>query len=256
MAGKLKARRSTAWPLDASWGIYRWRHPIAAPGERPTRRDGRLVPALPMGVPLGRVVIAAGKPALTVNALMGEAAPTLSGGDSGWTEVERPGRLSLTSWKGRAPHRLAVDLMFDGWADGVSVEDECADLERMAAKVPGEPGSPLLKIGGAIPHPEYVWVLDGLAWGAALRGPYGQRRRQAVTATFLQYVDDDLTLDAGERAQGLHLPASARPIVVHKGENLREVAKRVGIPVKRLARANDVRDPRKNLKAGRHLRRP
>jgi hypothetical protein len=135
-------------------------------------------------------------PPTDLRILLGPDRPEVSSGYGGWNEVERPKRTTVTTWRGQPARRMSVSLLLDNFEAGRSIEDDIRRLERLALPRPGgQP--PTVKVsapGGVIP-PTYEalpWVVDGIDWGDALMNVYGNRTRQEVTLTLLQYVSDDL----------------------------------------------------------------
>jgi hypothetical protein len=224
--------------------------PILTGGTKP-KTIARAFPTPPpipdANLPLGTLQIVGGNPLVKITALMGDSPPTITGGYGGWTDVERPGRMSLTAWKGGAPLRLRLVVMLDGYAAGASVQSQVANLEKLARRPAGAAHPPLVRVGGAIPHPSTNWVIEGLEWGdVALRDAAGRLVRQAATVSLVQFVDDDLIVErAAEKARSKR--TTAKRTRVHKNESVRDVAKRLKIDAKALAKANDIRDPRRKL---------
>jgi hypothetical protein len=207
-------------------------------------------------VPFGWVELVSGDPALRLRVRMGEGAPTVTGGYGGWQEVERPGRVALAHWKGASPLRLTLDLLFDGFDAGKSVEPALRDLERMTRRHANRASSPVLHVGGAVPHGNWSWVIEDIDWGDALRrSSDGHRVRQAVGVRLMQWVVDDLVVE-GAAARARFMKARTGTVTVRSDENLRAVAKRAKVGVSALARANAIRDPKRKLSTNRVLRLP
>src|SRR5262249_38077675 len=83
--------------------------------------------------------------------------------------------------------------LLDGWADDVSVEGRIADLEKMGRPTASDGEPPQLTIqsrGAAVPHLGLTWVISSIAWGDALMNAAGNRVRQFVTLTLVEYVED------------------------------------------------------------------
>ena len=168
--------------------------------------------------------------ALQVRALRGNTPPVPAGGFGGWQLVARPRRKALTRWKGINPFQQTLSLIFDGFDTDTSVEDSCLTLERMAQPPAARTDPPLIKIVGAVPHPELVYVIgdgnggDGLAWDASpIYSPSGYRVRQEVVITLLEYVPDDRIagLPAASRARQQASSDSARAAAAAGGHPTR-----------------------------------
>jgi hypothetical protein len=96
---------------------------------------------------------------------------------------------------------MDVPILIDNFAAGHSIEPQITQLERMAGRMrPGQPDHepPLVNFEsmGVVPHdnhrePQTEWVISNLEWGDADRNIDGNRIRQAVTVTFLEYIEDD-----------------------------------------------------------------
>jgi hypothetical protein len=135
-------------------------------------------------------------PPTDLTLLLGEERPEVSSGYGGWSEVARPKRTTVTTWTGQPARRMSLSLLFDKWNAGTSVETDIRRLERMALPRPGgQPPTVTVSAPGGVIPPTYEalpWVIDAIAWGDALMNVHGNRVRQAVTLTLLQYVTDDM----------------------------------------------------------------
>ena len=145
---------------------------------------------------VGRIRLWTNDPPLEVTARLGEERPNVESGYGGWEEVARPRRRPLTSWQGLPALRMTIPILFNGWASDTSQEGEIAALEKMAGgrlahARGGEP--PLVHIkalGSAVPYQGRTWVITELAWGEALMNQHGNRVRQHVTVSLLEYIAD------------------------------------------------------------------
>ena len=112
-------------------------------------------------------------------------------GFGGWTQIGRPRRPPLSVWQGTPGFTLTLGVLFNHYHDGTSVEPQIATLEKMAGPT-GSDGQPPRVIvdaaGGAIPHQGRQWVVNDLAYGDALMNGDGNRTRQKVTVTLVEYV--------------------------------------------------------------------
>jgi hypothetical protein len=204
---------------------------------------------------------------------LGDGSPGQTQGFGGWEEIERQRRKSLTTWKGRQPWRIPVAVLFDTLTDpgnGFLIERDIRNLEKLAGGgINGEPPIVRFDSGGLIPH-DYTdaghvkWVIDGIEFGDAIRNHNGNRIRQAVSITFLEYVADETLKEfaAKHRAQPGQKkckPAHKR-YVTKQGDTLIKIAKVQYHDAncwKSIVKANPkhkLRDPRRPLKAGIHLR--
>jgi hypothetical protein len=134
---------------------------------------------------------------LELTALLGPERPEVSAGYGGWDEVDRPRRTTVTTWRGLPARRISLDLLIDNLYEGTSIEPRIRKLERMASPTPdgGQPPEVRVRaVGGVVPtfYERRTWVIEGLAWGDAVMNRNGNRIRQAVTVTLLEYISDEL----------------------------------------------------------------
>lgn len=126
-----------------------------------------------------------------VKVLRGTAAPKITGGEGGWTTIDRPRRVGLTQWDGHTPYTMDVPILFDGHHTGSSVERDIRVFNLMAMGRDFTP-PPTVTIDGALPVAGAVWVIEGIDWGDIVyweispRGRYFRTRQDAV-AHMLQY---------------------------------------------------------------------
>ena len=141
----------------------------------------------------GYVRLRSNDPPCTVTARLSDTRPNVDSGYGGWTEVARPRKAPLAVWVGSTALRVSIPLLLDGWVTGQSVEPEIAQLERMATATSSDGTPPRVRFtakGAAVPHQNRLWVIDNLAWGDALMNANGNRVRQQVTVSLLEYVAD------------------------------------------------------------------
>jgi len=204
-------------------------------------------------VPPGQVTINSVDPPLSVAGWLGEEQPTVTSGYGGWTVVSRPRRYGLTDFVGLDPKRLSFSLLIDGLAAGRSVETEVRNLERMASIDAGRKTPSIVTVSGPLPWSTLQWVIEELSFNESTWSEGGDRIRQKITITLLQFVEDvRLKKLAAKKA------TSSTPYVVKAGEHLGEIAaKRLGDASrwKEIAELNDLRTPR-DVKKGQRLRMP
>jgi hypothetical protein len=147
----------------------------------------------------------------------------------GWESVPRPRQRGLTVWRGVEAVTLTMTILIDGVqgkagsdiqgsvisnrpgsvaerqlnppgpGEGVSVEQDCRTLERMAGGLtPAElPPPKLTLVGAAVPHDaseasQNRWVLNGLEWGDEIRrASDGARVRAFASLTLLLHTASD-----------------------------------------------------------------
>lgn len=217
-----------------------------------------------------QITLVAATPAIRVTGRRGLTPPIVKSGYSRWALIERRRRISLTEWSGADPIVLAVPILFDGFADGDSVEPACSQLERLAHPTDGsEP--PLVRVIGAVPHKEKTWHVSALEWDPepiySRRGGY--RTRQAVVVELLQAVSDDRLeqTPAAERARQAAASKAAksgsstaggRVYIVRSGDTLSGIAAKELGDYRRsreIADLNEIRDPN-TIRVGQRLRLP
>lgn len=192
--------------------------------------------------PVGWVRVTTTDPPLRVVARLGDERPNVESGYGGWEEIERPRRAPLTTWKSSPGLHLTLPLLLDGFVENLSVEPQIARLERMARPggANGEP--PHIKIssqGSAVPYQDRTWVISDIAWGDALMNKGGNRVRQALTLTLLQFVEDVYLADRSaanrrrrkaQQTKKRHGAASKRIVVKKKASVTRTTAKTITTP--------------------------
>jgi len=238
---------------------------------------------------VGYVRISSSDPPLAVTALLSEEQPVVEDGYGGWDEVVRPRRSPITTWRASPGLKLTLPILLDGWAQNTPVEREIAQLEQMGQPVASDGDPPRLRVsaaGSAIPYTDRVWVITALAWGDALMNQAGNRVRQQVTLSLLEYVHDVYltersaanqrrakaaasTTKQGARSKRVVAKASGKPKTKTKvratatggfglGESLTSIAARELGDADRwteIADLNGIRDPQ-NVDVGTVLRLP
>lgn len=191
--------------------------------------------------------------------LRGDGAPKMTGGGGGWQITPRPRRVSLTQWQGRDPYKMDVPVMFDGWANDVSVENQIAILNQMQMGKDLTP-PPTVTIDGAVPVKGIRWVIENIDWGDLViwrqEGDSAYRLRQDATVKFVQAVDDQrLKVGSGK----LNISSNPRIIQAKQGDTLRSLSKKYYKTVDKwqdIWRANpNIKDPKK-IKKGTDVRIP
>jgi len=182
-----------------------------------------------------------------VKVLRGDGPPKMVGGLGGWQQVARPRRTSLTQWIGCEPYQMDVPILFDGWHDKTSVEDDIRRLAKMATGADYSP-PPTVIIQGAVPVSDATWVIDNIDWGDEV---YWEETVQGKTYRLRQdAVVHLLEYQAEERLKITITKSLPNTYVVHRaGETLRSIAKAMYGNGKRwteIKKANPkIRDPNK-----------
>jgi hypothetical protein len=180
---------------------------------------------------VGWVRISSSDPPLSVTARLAEDRPNVEDGYGGWDEVVRPRRAPITTWRASPGLKLTLPILLDGWASDTSVERAVAQIEQMARPNASDGDPPRVKIaatGSAIPYQGRTWVITALAWGDALMNPAGNRTRQQVTLSLLEYVHDVYL--AERSAANRRRKKAAAPKTKAGAKAKRHVVKRSGKP--------------------------
>jgi hypothetical protein len=148
------------------------------------------VPAPP---PAGFVRITSADPPVAITARLSDARPNVTAGYGGWQEIARPRRRPLSVWTGSPGLRMDLPLLLDRFAAGTSIERQITQIESLALPTAADGSPPRVRFaarGGAVPHQNRVWVVDTVAWGDALMNRAGDRTRQQVTLSMLEWIAD------------------------------------------------------------------
>jgi hypothetical protein len=208
--------------------------------------------------------------ALALLCRLGDGNVDLTSGVGGWEEVDRPGRTPISRWRHRVSLRVDVPLWIAS-ADRTSIEPQIEVLTALAGRGPrwveAEPPHLIFDTGGVSPwdaqtYPDQLWVIDALSWGTnLLYNSAGNRYRQDVTVTLLQFVDDvaipDQSLAKRRQTRGkFKVPKTYH---VKKGDTLVSIARRELGSVDRWLEIRKLNpgartDPRVELKPGTVLR--
>src|SRR4051794_2909103 len=166
---------------------------------------------------------------------LGNTFPRPPPGFAGWDVVDLPGSVGITRWKGHDPIGIDLELFFNDDDLTNSVEDAIATLEAMAGRgIKRKKDQPsVLKVdaGGLMPYdwhqfPDTRWVINGLEYSTdpedLIVNTHGNRVRQAVTVTLLQFVDDQRLQS---RSFTTAKPATHRTYTSKAGDTLQSIAK-------------------------------
>jgi hypothetical protein len=162
---------------------------------------------------VGWVLLQTTDPPLRVNARLSDEQPKVESGYGGWEEVPRPRRPPITTFKGLPALRMTLPILLDEWVSGKSIEKQIGDLSLMGRAVGSDGEPPTVKVtatGGAIPYQGRKWVVSDLTFGDALMNDAGDRVRQQVTISLLEYVEDLYLTQKSVAAQQRTKQASAK----------------------------------------------
>lgn len=168
---------------------------------------------MPAPPPVGWVRIASSDPPVSILARLAADRPDVTAGYGGWQEVARPRRRPLSVWTGSPGLRMTLPILLDRFRAGVSVEREIGQLEKLALPTAADGSPPRLRFnarGGAVPHQNRVWVVDTLTWGDAEMNAAGNRTRQQVTLSLLEWIADVRVTDKASSAQTRRQAAAAK----------------------------------------------
>jgi len=163
-------------------------------------------------------------PGRSVDVILDEDAPVLSGGGGGWVATDRWGRKSITSWQGVQPYQLAFSALFDAkFAGKEDIESDCDELEAMYAPR-GDFNAPRhVIVTGASPGSDKTWVINDLSWKPSVRTADGKRRIAPFDIVLMEFVDPDSVIRATKRAADAS--NRKRLYTVRAGDTLASIAK-------------------------------
>lgn len=210
-----------------------------------------------MTLPLGKIKLISEDPPLELTVLLGDGEIGVSGGSGGYSEIERPKRVSLTEWQGHTPRSMELPIILDGYVSDRSVEKDVATLQRMARKISDDARTPLITVEGKVPLTNVIWVINDISWESQERSiATGNRIRQVASISLLEYVEGELTVRRKKHPQ-----KTFRLYTVKQGDTLGKIAAKLlgkasrWKEIKRLNPKPPIRDPN-NLKRGRKLKVP
>jgi len=177
-------------------------------------------------------------PPLSVVARLSEDRPNVDQGYGGWNEVARPRRSPLTTFTGSPGLHLTLPLLLDKFTTGASVEVDIARLQKMGQPTAADGEPPRVRVvarGGAIPYQGRRWVINDLQMGDAEMNAAGDRTRQHVTLSLIEYVED---VHLAQRSAANRRRAKAAAVKQKRGAAQKRVnAKRSSKAVKKKTRA-------------------
>lgn len=144
--------------------------------------------------------------------------PTLVSVGGRWSVIDRPRQQSFTVWNGDDLYRMDLPILFDGWDDLDSVEDQVAILNNMRLSKETFQPPPQIDIDGAVPVKGATWVIESIDFGQnVIWHEDGYRLRQDAVVHLLQYVE----------AETLKItpPATAHTYRVKAGDTLKSISK-------------------------------
>lgn len=116
---------------------------------------------------------------------------TIAAGVGGWEVLPRPFRTPMTAWTGSPGISWTLPLSFDGLdaTSSSSVERELATLESWGKPSDDRDVPPPLTVHAQVGRGAATakWVIQDIAYGAQVRNDAGDRIRQDLTLTLLEY---------------------------------------------------------------------
>lgn len=198
-------------------------------------------------------------------------APVQPAASGGWTTVQRARATSMTEWVGHDPITQDVAVMFDGFVNNDSVEQECKLLYRlMRTRVGSRDEPPVITCHSKdipLPFESTRWVVNSIAPGDEVRREKdGHRVRASFTVSLMEYVPGDVMVHKKNSPSKTHQKKQARKgksgetrvYIVKKGDTLQKIAAHeLGKQGRwhEIAKLNSVSGSAQ-LKVGRHLKIP
>lgn len=177
-------------------------------------------------------------PSRKLRALLGDTAPTPSGGGGGHATIPMPKQKALTVWQGigggnSAALTLTIPIIVGGAGNHVapSVQAPLATLIKMWRPDRDTAEPPVLKLrcaGDVVPYQQLPWVLSDFQWGDAVADLHGHKTMQKLVLVLLEFVSDqrlklvNLKDDKPQPAQVTY--------TVKKGDTLTSIAKHFKVP--------------------------
>lgn len=216
---------------------------------QPTTGQGRLPQQRKVSVPRGYLFLSCASPSMGIVVLLGPDPFVPTAGWGGYEVVDRALQVGMTIRKGVEPWQYTGSIMFDGYKNKMSQED---DLNSLLTCAHGDDkhGPGIISISGLPELNDWDWVIESLDFDAdtQIRRNDMSKIRQQVGMTIRQYVHPDYldsVDDAFKRPKG-----RTTVVVVKKGDTPHKLA------VRHHCRWQDIRDAnptRKILKANQHL---
>lgn len=127
---------------------------------------------------------------------LGDGPAQIADETSGWTTIDRPKDVAMTSWVGGQPLKMAIPIILDGWRRRESVNHKLSRLHDLVRTDDGDSRPPTFKVLGPVPFSGNRFVIESIEYGDALRAPAGTKDagklfRQELTLNLMQYVPPD-----------------------------------------------------------------
>ena len=133
-----------------------------------------------------------------VRVLLGSQ-PAAPVADGGWVVVTRPKKSGFTVFEGYEPHTMELSILFDGFAQGRSQEDDIDALNTIMRNPVGLMKQPSpVKLEGPVPMVDATWVIQSIFFDSStlVRAADGNIVRVAATVSLIEYVEADVLISA------------------------------------------------------------
>lgn len=130
---------------------------------------------------------------------------TITGGGGGYEVRERGGRTPLTAWVATPGRTWTLPLTFDGYdaTTETSVEQEIALLDSWSRPLDSTDEPPPLRVRARVGRAPATsrWVIDTIELGDQIRNTAGDRIRQDLTLTLLEYEPGNIKKGPAARSR-------------------------------------------------------
>ena len=195
-------------------------------------------------------------PRTEVSVKLGAGPPEWSGPGATWDIVGRPLRKSITQYTGTEPRSIRIPLLFDGFENGTSIDNNVDRLERLCDVDVALGRPPRVLIVGPVRDWSAKFVVSEISYGDAVVLPSGFRTRLEATVTCLEFQDGGLIVrSVGKKAKqkaGDKGGKRRTTYTVKKGDTLGSIARKLlgnknrarELQALNVARYPKLRDPR------------
>lgn len=200
---------------------------------------------------------------LLVDLDMGSGSPTITSGLGGYAEVTRPNDISITEWVSPTPIKQDIPIMFDGFAERQSVQED-VDKVFSLARNPGGTPSPFT-LYGPIQYSGMEYVIESITDnGSERQEGTGILIRQELVLHIMEHVASDSigifgSPGGGGGGAGGKGANDPKKYTVKDSDTLKKIAVKVYKKTsawKAIGQLNNIRDPNKKLKKGTKLNMP
>lgn len=128
----------------------------------------------------------------------------LEGGDGIWTTQDRYGRTPMTKWDGTTITTWTLPLSFDGFDQGRNVERSIAVLDGWRRPSDGDDEPAVLRVDAPLGRARATakWVITGIEWGDQVRNDAGERIRQDIRLSLMEYEPGQVKKGPAAKSRG------------------------------------------------------